>query len=129
MSQTALTTVSPSRVSRRRSVVCVAGCCGPKLSVQRYSWPPSGAAASTISRGIAHRLAFGPRDDGEVVPLPAAAERVVLAHGERRELLGHEDAAQVRVAGEDDPVHVEDLALHPVGTLPQRERGRDRQVR
>src|SRR3954451_19594532 len=53
MSGTALTTVSPSSVKRMRRVVCVAGCCGPKLSVQRYSLSVESAEiGSTNSTGI-----------------------------------------------------------------------------
>src|SRR5262249_5004828 len=54
MSGTARITVSPSSVRMRRSVVCVAGCCGPKFRVHRYSpsAPSGGAMASTNSRGM-----------------------------------------------------------------------------
>src|SRR5262249_11003430 len=125
MSGTALTTVSPSRVRMRRSVVCVAGCCGPKFSVHRYSLSsPAGAAVWSSSPGT---LALRGGDDGEVVPLAVAAQRVVLAQRVAGELLRQEDAAQVGVALEDDAVHVVDLALEPVGPPPQRERRRQRQ--
>src|SRR5712691_6525275 len=124
MSGTALTTVSPSRVRMRRSVVCVAGCCGPKLSVQRYSLSvPSRAPASIISTGmtilVTDESALRPRDHRQVVAFAAAAQRVVLPQGEGGELLRHQDAAQVRVAVELDAEHVVDLALHPVGAFPQ----------
>src|SRR5947208_13307617 len=95
MSGTALTTVSPSSVRIRRSVVWVAGCCGPKFSVQRYSLStPSGGPITSLSvRGMrrapgeprgaggspAPRSTLGPRDKGEVVALALAAQRVVLA--------------------------------------------------
>src|SRR5690349_20930325 len=54
-------------------------------------------------------LPFRPGDDREVVPFPAAPEGVVLAQRVGRELFRHQDAAQVRVPLEDDPVHVKDL--------------------
>src|SRR5262245_11056746 len=146
MSGTALTTISPSRVRIRRRVVCVAGCCGPKLSVQRYSlsYPSGGAMASASCSGMTAlregpstryqgqrtafsslvlttwSLAFGAGDDREVVALAVAAHRVVLAQRVSGELVRHQDAAQVGMALEDDAVHVVDLALHPVGALPDR---------
>src|SRR6266545_7517210 len=97
-------TVSPSSVRISRSVVCVAGCCGPKLSVQWYS-RSAPSATSIRSSGTVFplgvlsrkRLTLRPGDDREVVAFAAAAERVVLAQRERGELLRHQDAAQVRV--------------------------------
>ena len=53
------------------------------------------------------------------MPLAAASERIVLPQREGRELLGHQDAPQVGMAGEADAEHVEDLALHPVGPGPE----------
>src|SRR4051794_8106414 len=107
ISGTALTTVSPSRVRMRRRVVCVAGCCGPKLSVQRksFSGPSGGAMASANSNGMfsprsRFGLTFGPREWLEIMALAPAAHRVVLAERERGELVGHEDAPRVRVAVE-----------------------------
>src|SRR5436309_8251411 len=102
MSTTDLTTVSPSRVRIRRRVVCVAGCCGPKLSVQRYSLSaPSGAATWASSNGILGPLGgpapstFGAGDRDEVVALAAAPQRVILAQREAGELLRHQDAPQI----------------------------------
>src|SRR6516225_8352435 len=103
MSGTALTTVSPSRVRMRRSVVCVAGCCGPKLRVQRYSLSaPSEAAAWSSSSGIIS-LALRPRKHREVVAFTPAAEGVIFPQRKGGEFLGHQNAAQVRVAIEHDP--------------------------
>src|SRR5690606_37026781 len=57
----------------------------------------------------------------------AVAQRVVLAQGMADELLVHEDAPQVRVTREADPVEVPDEALPPVRALEDvgdaRERG------
>src|SRR5438552_16181736 len=112
MSGIARTTVSPSSVRIRRKVVCVAGCCGPKLRVYKKSLSTSSSAiGSSKSRGMIvslnrKRLTLRPGNQGEVVPLQSAAQRVVLPQRERGKLLGHQDAAQVRVADEHDRVHV-----------------------
>src|SRR5438445_2644660 len=132
MSGTALTMVSPSSVRIRRSVVCVAGCCGPKFSVQRYSRStPGSAAASMASNGMNHQsftaesaenfdppfclrslqLTVRPRNRREIVPFSPAAQRVVLAQRECRELLRHQNPPQIGMAVENDAEHVVDLAF------------------
>src|SRR5437762_1229960 len=121
MSGMALTTVSPSRVRISRSVVCVAGCCGPKLSVQRYSVSARSTGTSTAcssGMGPPSCSTFRPRNHREVMAFAAATHWIILTQREARVLLGHEDAAQIGMAFEDDAVHVIDLALHPVGTSP-----------
>ena len=128
MSGVALTIRSPSSSRISRSVVCVAGCWGPKLSVQvngfglgaqlrvrRASWPASiwhlrwtavgldGDLESTAvgSRGRDRcRSRLAARQPREVVPLAAAAERIVLPEREGGELVGHQDPPQVGMAGE-----------------------------
>jgi hypothetical protein len=65
MSGTALMTFSPSSVNNSRNVVCVAGCCGPKFSVQWYSrWFGSLAVIGSYSASgiiyIAEPSRFGP---------------------------------------------------------------------
>src|SRR5947199_8502228 len=101
MSGTALTMVSPSRVRMRRRVVCVAGCWGPKLRVQRksFSAPSGGAVASASWSGMAASVgvgsALGPGQGGAVVPLAVARQWVVLAEREARRLLVSQDAPQV----------------------------------
>src|SRR6185437_10485066 len=118
MSGTALTMVSPSSVSTRRRVVCVAGCCGPKLRVYRNSWSaPAMSLGTSCSTGIS---TFRTRDGLEVVAFAITAERVVFSQRKCGEFARHQDAAQVRVAVEADAEHVEHLALHPIGPLPQR---------
>src|SRR5262249_55488200 len=74
-------------------------------------------------------LTFCARDNREVVALAAATQRVILAQRKRRELLRHQNPAQVRVPLETDSVHVVHLTLHPVRPTPERERRRNRQVR
>src|SRR5438552_4109518 len=64
---------------------------------------PGGASAAPL---VEIRSALRPRDGREVVPLAAAAQRVVLAQREGGVLVRHQDAPQVGVALEDDPVHV-----------------------
>src|SRR5256885_488794 len=110
MSGTALTTVSPSSVRMRRNVVWVAGCCGPKLSVHRYSFSGASSRGVCKSRGM---LALRPRQHRKIMPFAAAAERVILAQWKARVFIRHENAAQVRMAGETDAVHVINFALHP----------------
>src|SRR6185437_2146609 len=117
MSGTALTMVSPSSVSTRRRVVCVAGCCGPKLRVYRNSWSaPAMSLGTSCSTGIS---TFRTRDGLEVVAFAITAERVVFSQRKRGEFARHQDAAQVRVAVEADSEHVEHLSFHPVGPLPE----------
>ena len=57
-------------------------------------------------------------DDREVVAFASAAEGVIFAERVFGELVGHQDAAEVGVAGTRDAEHVEGLAFHPVGSLP-----------
>src|SRR3990172_12151657 len=60
-------------------------------------------------------------------PVVAALLLVVLAEREALPVVRQEDAAQVGMAGEDDPQEVVALALHPVGSLPDAlDRGHDR---
>src|SRR3989338_11212111 len=53
---------------------------------------------------------------------------IVLAQRVPLELLVHEDAARVRVAGEADAEHVPDFPLEPVRRRPERGQGIDDQV-
>src|SRR3972149_4929585 len=55
----------------------------------------------------------------EIVPLAAPLQRVILAQGVAFVILRHQDAAEVRVALEVHPVHVERLALGPVCRGPK----------
>ncbi len=93
-----------------RKVPCIAGCEGPMLMVMRsnISSPPAAPGGAT-SFGLVH-LVLG--ED------PAPRRVVVLAQRMPLEGLVGEDAAQVRVAVEQEPEHVVGLALEPVGGLP-----------
>src|SRR5690348_15594204 len=123
---------SPSIVSTMRTVPCIAGCDGPMLIVIRSggsscslsdrsctSLRPSTSCLIVDVSGISIRLL---RCRDEVV---APHERlalllgVVLAQRIADELLVEEDPAQIGMAVEADPVHVERLALLPVERRPQ----------
>src|SRR5579863_4321894 len=123
MSGTAPTTRSPSIVMMSLSVVCVAGCWGPKLRVQRYSC--STAVPSSTRVDISTLF---PRDPLEVMPFAAPPQRVVFAQRKTGEFVREQNATQVGMPFKDDPIHVEDFAFHPVGSLPQRDRRAHRQI-
>src|SRR4051812_36069873 len=112
----ARTMVSPSRVSTRRSVVCVAGCCGPKLSVQRYSLSVPGTSSSTLSINSSGIPGSSLRANQlfKVVPLAMATQRIILAQRKTDETIGHQNATQIRMFEKHDAVHVVNFALHPV---------------
>src|SRR5689334_10489294 len=60
------------------------------------------------------------RDDLVILPLADAAEGVVLAQRVVAVPVPRQDPPEVRVADEDDAVHVVDLPLHPLGAGPDR---------
>src|SRR4051812_10900338 len=153
----ASTMVSPSSVTTRRTVPCMAGWEGPRFTVinddgsSASSESGSGAlgscAGSVIGVGVhvapphvrlahGHARAAGARtrtahEVGKVLLLHQRlplAHRVVLAQRVSLELGVHEQALEVRVAGELDPEHVEDVALPPVGGLVERGDGGDPQI-
>src|ERR671932_2178178 len=128
-------TISPSSVHSRRSTPCVAGWCGPRLMVRSSvsgasgipaSVPTTGASMpgvkaedSTSRSGASSPLWPFPRSviPARQLPLVEGEEDGLAAHREVASLrealvvLGHQDAAEVRVALEDDPEHVVDLTL------------------
>src|SRR2546421_12946454 len=132
---------------RRRSVPCVAGCCGPKLitiscserpgSIEAARSPKEATGmASSWARPVARtprvgsvamlglHFALAALQDDEVVALAPAAERVILAEREAAVVFRHEDPLEIRVALELDPEHVEHFALAPVGRVPHGRRAR-----
>src|SRR2546430_10203524 len=137
----ASTMVSPSSVTVRRTVPCIAGCEGPRFTVMGVvgisassdsgSWSCSasviGARIDVLAADVrlAHRDAGAARTGagaahqvGEVELGDeglALADGIVLAQGEADELRVHENARQVRVPGELEPEHVVHVALPPVG--------------
>src|SRR5215470_10318510 len=111
MSGMALTTVSPSRTSSRRSTPCVEGCCGPNETVIRVSESGSGfrsieieEVGTTISFACILSIAL----DREIF-----AQRMALVIGRRQY------PERIRVAVKSDAEHVIDLALQPVRRFPQ----------
>src|SRR5262245_18956595 len=109
------TTFSPSSSSATRSTPCVEWCCGPMLSVI--------VSLRTVADLLGSKLLQG----GRRLDAPRrvvrdrhlfVAERRVFAQGPAHPVFGQEDARQVGVAGERDPVEVVRLALVPVGGGP-----------
>src|SRR4051794_15779596 len=109
---------SPSIVHSRRSTPCVAGWCGPRLIVKSSfsgssSVPKTGAPTSSVSWKslipARHLVLVEGEQDG------LAAHREVAPLREALVVLGHQDAAHVRVPFELHAEHVEDLALLEVG--------------
>src|SRR5215204_683396 len=135
---------SPSSVVSNRSTPCVAGWWGPKLSVSSSASPSrapamlSGSSRSEseidsssrrYSETVLIRTAL-PRDRPSLEPPRhlhlvvgeqhrLAADREVAALRVALVVLGHEDAAEVRMALELHPEHVVDLSLLVVGGGPQ----------
>src|SRR5436309_7601974 len=110
---------SPSARTTKRSTPCVEGCCGPMLRVMSsVARPPSRVSRCTSTSNPARPISASrlqqalPRGRDAVILLGLDE---VLAQWMPRPVLRHEDAAQVRVALEDDAEEVEDLALLPVG--------------
>src|SRR5215208_2665364 len=88
-------TTSPSRSTTSRSTPCVAGWCGPMLTVIT-SVRSASSAIGVLVVGEGHRLAA----DGEV---PALRPADVV--------IGKQDPPQVGMAAEDDSEEAEGLAL------------------
>src|ERR1035438_10246056 len=108
MTQSVPSTFSPSSLRITRSTPWVDGCCGPILST-------SSVESRNVASGILMSLAAL---DTEVLLNPTVVllkNAVTLAQRVPLPLLGHEDAAHIRMAFELDAEHVEDLALQPVG--------------
>src|SRR5512139_3500990 len=124
---------SPSSSSTSRSTPCAAGCCGPKFSVKFWISGTAGilcVQVGLVARVVADDLrherarlnADGLVDDaalrGVVAHLDVADQREVLAERVADEAVVREQAPQVRMAAEQDPVEIERLALEPVGGAP-----------
>src|ERR1041385_7846108 len=74
------------------------------------------------SRGIAlHDLI--------ILPLALAAKRIILPQRVRLELIPGKNPPQIRMALEHNAEHVKDLALHPLGPLPDGSNRRNRRLR
>src|SRR3954451_10962234 len=139
MSGVSSRTYSPSSVTSRRSTPCVAGWCGPMLSVKSSvsgcSSVPDSGASGWSSRSIVierSRSRYGTLVGSGVLVIPArllvlvegedhrlAALREVAPLGVALVVLRHEDPAHVGMALEHDAEHVEDLALGEVRARPE----------
>src|SRR5689334_14870393 len=125
MCGSALVMISPSISSTRRSTPWAAGCCGPKFMVKFWI---SGILGRLLERLVvarvladdsrhqharldAHRLVHHALLLLVVAHLHVAGQREVLAERVADEAVVSEDAAQVRVAVEQDAVEVEGFAL------------------
>src|SRR6266513_2017006 len=97
-------TTSPSRVQKRRRTPCVAGCCGPMLTVN------SSVSGSTSSAGVSAVPVIGSSSSewmtGSVIP----ARQLVLVEREQDRLAAHREVAPLRealvVLGHEDPPQV-----------------------
>src|SRR4249920_790813 len=125
---------SPSISSTRRSTPCAAGCCGPKFIVKlRISFIASlllglerRVVAVVVADDFRYQRALLDRDRlvhhallGSVIThFNVADQREVLAERMADESVVGEDAAKIRVTGEENAEQVERLALEPVGARP-----------
>src|SRR5215210_7544024 len=125
-------TTSPSSVVSSRSTPCVAGWCGPMLSVNSSSWRSPSTSASVPDTGCSSirsivtersRSRYGTlRGSCSVIP----ARQLLLVEGEQHRLAAHREVAplreadvvlrhqqptQVWMAVEHDAEHVVGLAL------------------
>src|SRR4029078_2471067 len=96
---------SPSARTTKRSTPCVDGCCGPIERVMSSVTTPPAAAERCTSTSKPARLivldleeAFPRRRD----PVVFLRLDEILAERMARPVLRHEDAAEVRIAREDD---------------------------
>src|SRR6266516_4548720 len=99
------TTVSPSISSSTRSTPWVDGCCGPMFRIMVRSCPGS-------STGVGFRWA--------IFYLAIALHGVIFAQRVTLPILGHQNAAQIRMPSETNAEHVENFALEVVGARPHR---------
>src|ERR1700709_254089 len=120
-------TSSPSSSTTSRSTPCVAGWCGPMLTVI------SSSVRSSLRSGVLSRSVLNPTSAvrsaitalvvGEGDGL--AADREVAPLRPADVVVGQQDPGQVRMAAEDDPEEVVDLALLEVGGGEQLDAGVD----
>src|SRR5688572_1201019 len=124
---------SPSSSSTRRSTPCAAGCCGPKFSVKFWISGTAGILqfeVGLVTRVVADDLrherarldADGLVDDAAlhrvVAHFDVADQREILAERVADETVVRQQAAQVRMAAEQDSIEIERLALEPIGGVP-----------
>src|SRR5216684_6293909 len=148
MTGTAEMTVSPCSCITMRNTPCVLGCCGPRLSVIRFSSSttprepgaskmvsPSSAPWAGVRPGMLINVSAmddfsSPQSvrlvnelfDGDVLIVGL----VIPTHGETHKVVRQQNAPQVGVADEADTHHLERFALHELGAGPDRGHRRDR---
>src|SRR5216683_166771 len=135
---TAEMTVSPCSCITMRNTPCVLGCCGPRLSVIRFSsstTPSEPGASKMVSPNSGPWTGVRPGMLTSVSAIDGASQSVrlvnelfdgdvlivglvVSTHREADEIVGQQNAAQVGVAQEADPHHLEGFTLHELGTRP-----------
>src|SRR5208283_3579934 len=105
MTQSVPRIFSPSSLRMTRSTPCVEGCCGPMLRT-----------SSVESRKVSGMFLL-PALDPHVLLHPARVllqDAVILAQRVTLPVFRHQNAPQVRMAGEADAEHIEHLALQPI---------------
>src|SRR5712692_4497136 len=118
--------VSPSSSVVIRMMPCIAGCAGPMPTCRFWLPPPVPLPSPSMnSRRAVSAMALLVRGTDQGLP---PLDRVVLAQRVTDELLVHEEAPRVRVAGEAHPEHVPHLALEPVRDRPERDGARHDRV-
>src|SRR5258708_26848336 len=92
-------TVSPSSLTIRRKTPWVAGCWGPKLTT--YSSVPNWDSSLTLI-WLNNKSVIGE----------------ILSQGKLGVILGHHDAAQVRVSLKSNAIKVKHFPFEPIGAFP-----------
>src|SRR5579859_602694 len=138
MTGTAEMTVSPWSCMIRRKTPCVLGCCGPRLSVIRFSsstTPSAPGDSKMVSPNSPLCAGVRPGIWTSVSAIQAASQSVrlvnelldgdvlivglvVASHREADEVVGQQNAAQVGMAQKADTHHLEGFAFHEVGAWP-----------
>src|SRR4026208_1363142 len=110
MSGVALTTISPSSTSSRRSTPCVDGCCGPIEIVICVS-----SGRSTISN-CGGMLATDDTDKLRLLQAVrlVASQRKIFPQRVSLPVVRQQDASQIGMAVEDDAKQIKRLAFVPI---------------
>src|SRR5262245_35124186 len=111
--------ISPSSWHTMRMMPCIAGWAGPTPTVRFWLPPPVPLPSPSMNSRTVGSAMSDPRADEGLATL----DRVVLAQGMPDELLVHEEAPRIRMAGEAHAEHVPHLALEPVRDGPEGHRG------
>src|SRR5712691_2672586 len=141
MSGVALTTISPSSTSSRRSTPCGDGCCGPIEIVICVS---SGRSTTSNCGGMLTALLISFRFQVSGFKMPhenlrletsnlkllqrirlIAAQRKILAQGVSLPIVRQKNPAQVRMSIKNYSKEIKRFALVPVGCAPHGGNGRN----